>query len=103
VIKASGKNSNTILETSKGPIESRYVINCAGLHSDIVANYMGVKTGLRIIPFRGEYYTLKKERGYLVKGLIYPTPDPELPFLGVHLTQTMKGWVEAGPIMQFWL
>ena len=97
LIRASENKSNTILETSKGPIESRYVINCAGLHSDLVANFMGVKTGLRIIPFRGEYYTLKKEREYLVKGLIYPTPDPELPFLGVHLTQTMKGWVEAGP------
>ena len=97
LIRASEKQSTTILETSKGPIESRYVINCAGLHSDLVANHMGVKTGLRIIPFRGEYYTLKKEREYLVKGLIYPTPDPELPFLGVHLTQTMKGWVEAGP------
>jgi L-2-hydroxyglutarate oxidase len=58
---------------------------------------MGVNTDLRIIPFRGEYYKLRKESEFLVKGLIYPVPDPAFPFLGVHLTQTMKGWVEAGP------
>ena len=58
---------------------------------------MGVETGLRIIPFRGEYYKLRKESEFMVKGLIYPVPDPAFPFLGVHLTQTMKGWVEAGP------
>ena len=87
----------TILETTSGEFEARALINCAGLHSDIVAETMGVETGLRIIPFRGEYYKLKKESEYLVKGLIYPVPDPAFPFLGVHLTQTMKGWVEAGP------
>ena len=58
---------------------------------------MGVRPNLRVIPFRGEYYTLTKEKGYLVKGLIYPVPDPAFPFLGVHFTQTMKGFVEAGP------
>jgi len=88
---------NTILETTSGELETNAVINCAGLHSDIVAEMMGVETGLRIIPFRGEYYKLKKESEFLVKGLIYPVPDPAFPFLGVHLTQTMKGWVEAGP------
>jgi L-2-hydroxyglutarate oxidase len=87
----------TILETTSVDYEAGSVINCAGLHSDIVAETMGVDTGLRIIPFRGEYYKLKKESEYLVKGLIYPVPDPAFPFLGVHLTQTMKGWVEAGP------
>jgi len=86
-----------ILETTSGEFEAGNVINCAGLHSDIVAETMGAETGLRIIPFRGEYYKLKKESEYLVKGLIYPVPDPAFPFLGVHLTQTMKGWVEAGP------
>ncbi len=87
----------TILETTTGEYETANVINCAGLHSDIVAETMGVDTGLRIIPFRGEYYKLRKESNFLVKGLIYPVPDPAFPFLGVHLTQTMKGWVEAGP------
>ena len=90
-------SDNTILETTTGDFETNAVINCAGLHSDIVAETMGVETGLRIIPFRGEYYKLKKESEFLVKGLIYPVPDPAFPFLGVHLTQTMKGWVEAGP------
>ncbi|MBN4064205.1 L-2-hydroxyglutarate oxidase [Dehalococcoides mccartyi] len=87
----------TILKTTSGDFETTNVINCAGLHSDLVAETMGVETGLRIIPFRGEYYKLRKESEYLVKGLIYPVPDPAFPFLGVHLTQTMKGWVEAGP------
>ncbi|MDA1279758.1 MAG: L-2-hydroxyglutarate oxidase [Chloroflexi bacterium] len=90
-------SGSTILETTAGDYETANVINCAGLHSDIVAETMGVNTGLRIIPFRGEYYKLRKESEHLVKGLIYPVPDPAFPFLGVHLTQTMKGWVEAGP------
>lgn len=85
------------LHTDEVEIESRTLINCAGLHSDVVAEMSGVAPGLRIVPFRGEYYTLRKSREHLVKGLIYPVPDPQFPFLGVHLTQTMKGWVEAGP------
>lgn len=95
--KSLRKKNVCVLETNNGSFETYNVINCAGLHSDIVAKIMGGKPGVRIIPFRGEYYTIKKEREYLVKGLIYPTPDPAFPFLGVHLTQTMKGWVEAGP------
>lgn len=87
----------TVLNTNSGDYETANVINCAGLHSDLVAEMMGVETGLRIIPFRGEYYKLRKESEHLVKGLIYPVPDPSFPFLGVHLTQTMSGWVEAGP------
>ena len=90
-------NGTTVLSTSTGDFRTANVINCAGLHSDLVAETMGVETGLRIIPFRGEYYKLRKESEFLVKGLIYPVPDPAFPFLGVHLTQTMKGWVEAGP------
>lgn len=95
--KSFRKNNVCILETNNNSFETYNVINCAGLHSDMVAKIMGDKPGVRIIPFRGEYYTIKKEREYLIKGLIYPTPDPAFPFLGVHLTQTMKGWVEAGP------
>jgi L-2-hydroxyglutarate oxidase LhgO len=90
-------NGSIVLETESGTFETRNVVNCAGLHSDVVARMMGVNPNLRIVPFRGEYYTLKKEREHLVKGLIYPVPDPAFPFLGVHFTQTMKGFVEAGP------
>jgi L-2-hydroxyglutarate oxidase len=90
-------SGGTVLNTTIGDFETSNVINCAGLQSDLVAETMGVETGLRIIPFRGEYYKLRKESEFLVKGLIYPVPDPAFPFLGVHLTQTMKGWVEAGP------
>ena len=89
--------TNYAIETTSGEIETKYLINCAGLHSDLIAVMSGVNPGLRIIPFRGEYYTLAKSSEHMVKGLIYPVPDPKFPFLGVHLTQTMKGWVEAGP------
>ena len=95
--KVSKREGETILETDAGEFNTRNVVNCAGLHSDVVAKMMGVRPNLRIIPFRGEYYTLIKEREYLVKGLIYPVPDPDFPFLGVHFTQTMKEMVEAGP------
>ena len=89
--------ANYTLETTSGDVDTKYLVNCAGLHSDLVAAMSGVNPGLRIIPFRGEYYTLAKSSEHMVKGLIYPVPDPAFPFLGVHLTQTMKGWVEAGP------
>ena len=80
--------------TSKSTYETKYIINCAGLFSDRL--YQG-EASLRIIPFRGEYYTLNKNKEYLVKNLIYPVPDPSLPFLGVHLTRMIKGGIEAGP------
>jgi L-2-hydroxyglutarate oxidase len=74
------------------------VINCAGLYSDKVAQMNQEESiDVKIIPFRGEYYKIKKEREYLVKNLIYPVPDPNFPFLGVHFTRMMKGGVEAGP------
>ncbi len=92
-----GKNGASVLETRAGEFHAKRVINCAGLHADVVANMMGAKTDLRIIPFRGEYYTLRKERENLVRGLIYPVPNPAFPFLGVHFTKTMKGFTEAGP------
>ncbi len=91
------RGGETVLETTGGEVRTRFLVNCAGLHSDVVARMMGVAPGLRIIPFRGEYYTLEKEREHLVRGLIYPVPDPAFPFLGVHFTRTMKGYVEAGP------
>jgi L-2-hydroxyglutarate oxidase len=73
------------------------VINCAGLYSDKVAGLTHGKMDVRIIPFRGEYYEIKKDKQYLVKNLIYPVPDPNFPFLGVHFTRMIGGGVEAGP------
>ncbi len=86
-----------VLDTARGGVESRFLVNCAGLYSDEVARLMGIRPEVRIIPFRGEYYMLRPERRSLVKNLIYPVPDPEFPFLGVHFTRTVHGDVEAGP------
>lgn len=85
------------LETTRGSLESKYLINCAGLHADKVARMMGVSPDVRIIPFRGEYYTLNPQSRHLVKALIYPVPNPRFPFLGVHFTRNAHGEVEAGP------
>jgi L-2-hydroxyglutarate oxidase len=85
------------LETARGEIVAQRIINCAGLHADAVARMMGVEPGLRIVPFRGEYFSIRPDRAHMVKGLIYPVPDPKLPFLGVHFTKRINGSVEAGP------
>ncbi|MCP4221321.1 MAG: L-2-hydroxyglutarate oxidase [bacterium] len=85
------------LDTPKGTVLCRNLINCGGLHSDRIARKCGVDPGLRIIPFRGEYYELKKEKHSLIKNLVYPVPDPRFPFLGVHFTRMVHGGVEAGP------
>ncbi|NJO78028.1 MAG: L-2-hydroxyglutarate oxidase [Cyanobacteria bacterium RM1_2_2] len=86
-----------VLETNQGKFESRFVINCAGLHSDRVAKLGKVDPQAKIVPFRGEYYELVPEKRYLVKGLIYPVPNPAFPFLGVHFTRMIDGSVHAGP------
>jgi L-2-hydroxyglutarate oxidase len=86
-----------VAETALGAYESDFIVNCAGLHSDRVCQLAGEKPELRIIPFRGEYYKLTAERQHLVRGLIYPVPDPRFPFLGVHFTRLIKGGIEAGP------
>jgi (S)-2-hydroxyglutarate dehydrogenase len=86
-----------IVETSQETFAARWVINCAGLHSDRVARLAGAEPGARIVPFRGEYYELKPERRSLVSNLIYPVPDPNFPFLGVHFTRMIDGSVHAGP------
>jgi L-2-hydroxyglutarate oxidase LhgO len=92
------RGSALTLETAQGAaVEARHLVNCGGLHSDRTAALMGVTPEVRIIPFRGEYYMLRPERRPLVRGLIYPVPDPEFPFLGVHFTRTIHGDVEAGP------
>ncbi|HEY9845070.1 MAG TPA: L-2-hydroxyglutarate oxidase, partial [Candidatus Caenarcaniphilales bacterium] len=86
-----------VLETNKGLFETRFVINCAGLHSDRVAKLAQANPQAKIVPFRGEYYELKPEKRYLVKTLIYPVPNPDFPFLGVHFTRMIDGSVHAGP------
>lgn len=94
VQKADGE---LILQTNQNVYKSRYLINCAGLQSDRIATSCGIEPGLRIVPFRGEYYKLKPNKSDLVKNLIYPVPDPAFPFLGVHFTRLIRGGVEAGP------
>jgi L-2-hydroxyglutarate oxidase len=86
-----------VLESGRQEIRCRLLINCAGLQSDRIARMCGVNPGLKIIPFRGEYYKMVAEREFLVKNLIYPVPDPAFPFLGVHFTRMIGGGVEAGP------
>ncbi len=85
------------LQTAAGEVTARYLINCAGLHSDRIARLCGADPAVRIVPFRGEYYTLRPGRAGLVRNLIYPVPDPRFPFLGVHFTRRIDGAVEAGP------
>lgn len=86
-----------VTETTRGEVRSERLVNCAGLQCDRVARLAGLDPSVRIVPFRGEYYTLRPERAHLVRGLIYPVPDPNLPFLGVHFTRGVDGVVEAGP------
>jgi L-2-hydroxyglutarate oxidase len=78
-------------------LRARILVNCTGLHCDRVARRCGVDPGVRIVPFRGEYYEVRPERRDLVRHLIYPVPDPTLPFLGVHFTRMIDGTLEAGP------
>ena len=91
------KNCEMILETNQEKIKTRILVNCAGLQSDRIAKKCGIKPNLQIIPFRGEYFNLVKDKEYLINNLIYPVPDPKFPFLGVHFTRMIKGGVEAGP------
>jgi L-2-hydroxyglutarate oxidase len=90
-------SAELILETTQGAVSCRFLINCGGLQSDRVAALCGVQPGVRIVPFRGEYYELTPERRHLVRNLIYPVPDPHFPFLGVHFTRMIHGGIEAGP------
>jgi (S)-2-hydroxyglutarate dehydrogenase len=96
-INLTKENDNFILETESGEVKSKFLVNCGGLQSDRIAKLCGVEPGLQIIPFRGEYYKITREKEYLVKNLVYPVPDPNFPFLGVHFTRMIKGGVEAGP------
>ncbi len=86
-----------VVSTDAGDVRAGFVVNCAGLHSDRVARLAGKDPGARIVPFRGEYYELAPSARGLVRGLIYPVPDPSFPFLGVHFTRMINGEVHAGP------
>jgi L-2-hydroxyglutarate oxidase len=87
----------SVVRTDQGAFHADVVVNCAGLHADRIARLAGVDAPAQIVPFRGEYYELRPERRDLVRGLIYPVPDPRFPFLGVHLTRMIDGSVHAGP------
>ena len=91
------ENNLKVLTSDKETFKSEFLINCAGLFSDTVAELDNIKPDLRIIPFRGEYYVLSQEKAHLVNNMIYPISDPNLPFLGIHLTKTVDGQIEAGP------
>lgn len=98
VLNIKQQDSINQIETSKNSYKAKLIINCAGLYSDKVARLSDPSIDdVKIIPFRGEYYKIKPDREYLVKNLIYPVPDPNFPFLGVHFTRMKKGGVEAGP------
>ncbi len=93
----TGRTGGVEVATGSDVLRADVLVNCAGLQSDRVARLAGLTPSARIVPFRGEYYELRPERRHLVRGLIYPVPDPALPFLGVHLTRMLDGSVHAGP------
>jgi (S)-2-hydroxyglutarate dehydrogenase len=97
IVGIASRPDGVTLTTKAGEFKAEQFVNCAGLHSDRLARLAGLKPLVRIIPFRGEYYELKPEASHLVRGLIYPVPDPAFPFLGVHLTRMINGSVHAGP------
>ena len=97
VIGLLRRNGELVVETTAGAFRSRYAVNCAGLQSDRISQLAKARSELIIVPFRGEYYEIGSEKQHLVRGLIYPVPDPNFPFLGVHFTRKINGGVEAGP------
>ena len=97
-VKSINQSHNVIIiKTLQNEFQAKKVITCAGLYSDKMSRMTNPDNDLQIIPFRGEYYKLKEDKKYLVKNLIYPVPDPEFPFLGVHFTRMTDGNIEAGP------
>lgn len=97
VTKLERRSRDIQLHTAAGHVLARQVVACAGLYADRVAKLSGDDDGLRIVPFRGDYYTLRDDAAKLIRGLVYPVPDPRFPFLGVHLTRRVDGQVWAGP------
>lgn len=97
VSKLDEKGDQVVVYTHNGEYSGNVFVNCAGLYSDTLALHTFPELDVRIVPFRGEYYKLKKEKEHLVRNLIYPVPNPSFPFLGVHFTRMIGGGVEAGP------
>jgi L-2-hydroxyglutarate oxidase len=97
VLELTRKGAVSEVKTTEGTFEAPYVVVCAGLQSDRIAAKDGVRNGIRIVPFRGDYYDLTPEAAHKVRNLVYPVPDPEFPFLGVHFTRMVEGGVECGP------
>ena len=97
-VRAIGVSSNHLrIDSPSSSVETRFLINCGGLQSDRIANVMGVRTGMRIVPIRGTYYELREAKRHLVRALIYPLPNARYPFLGTHFNRNLKGQVRVGP------
>jgi L-2-hydroxyglutarate oxidase len=97
VEKITYTKNSVVVSHRNGEVEADFVVNAAGLQSDRIARIAGFQPSVRIVPFRGEYFELTGNKEYLVRNLIYPVPNPELPFLGVHFTRMIGGGVHAGP------
>lgn len=97
LLKANRSSTGWTVETSAGDFQTKFLVSCGGLQADRMVLATGQKPVAKIVPFRGEYYQIKKERQHLVRHLIYPVPDPKFPFLGVHFTRLINGGIEAGP------
>jgi (S)-2-hydroxyglutarate dehydrogenase len=97
VVRFANAPAEVVVRTKSGEYAAHYVVNCAGLYSDRIAQLAGHDPGMMVVPFRGEYYDLSPSRASMVRALIYPLPDPAYPFLGVHFTRRIHGNVDAGP------
>ena len=97
VERIEARDDGYYIASSSDAITASYIINCSGLYADRTARLSGAEPGIKIVPFRGEYFTLTPEAEHLCNGLIYPVPDPDFPFLGVHFTRMIQGGVECGP------
>ena len=97
LLDLDGTNVGKKLKTKNSTYVADYIINCAGLYSDSIAKLDGLKSSIKIIPFRGEYYIIQNKDRKFINSMIYPLSDPKLPFLGIHLTKTIDGGIEAGP------
>ena len=97
IVNITENNDAKLVSSKKETFTGDFLINCAGLFSDKVAKLDGLNPKVKIIPFRGEYYEIVNEKSHLLNNMIYPIADPDLPFLGIHLTKTVDGRIEAGP------
>lgn len=97
VVGLKEEATQVVVETPQGDVQGKYLVSCSGLMADRVVRMLGIQPDFKICPFRGEYYLLKPEHNQIVNHLIYPIPDPDMPFLGVHLTRMIDGTVTVGP------